>query len=951
MRYPGSLYKGLALTHSTPHVIGGYRRKGVKVKRHAKFRFLPMRRSGWSDRRIHVPIKAHSSVRGDNRDEALQRVAVVLLVKNFTRTRWTKVKPQGATSFTANFELPRTLAKKVSHWSNAKVRNRIIARAAHVVDADKINYQWRRTADVVKLHHSTYGESRAKAANTTANPQLTVTNEDYIDFNDTWAAPNLVATANSCMQTIANGDNYWSVTGAPPAQAVQADFSNNSGLAQPANQAPGSQQVWSALVDDIAEAVVETALGRAQKATTGLYDAIEEVGELMIGDCNENPGLFALSAADANGNSTIQGYSTFQPWNNGVGFDNWDGDSVGGVADVESATYVLNTFASGACWHGSRQEAECGPFQFKDEATRAANYIQNSYLPNSGSSFGDFGLAMQIQPGPQGTAQISTYSGKGQSDNPDIDLNVNWNQGCSSTFGGVPNTAGTSYPPPAKGFWTDAVAGLDEAPCPPQDNPGNAFLTPVSESAPVISYPGENAHNLPNPGTVLTVSNGTWTNTPDQFTYAWYNSTGTQIGTGPTWTVPDNMPGQTVYATVTASNDAGATGTTSSPAASNIQTIGYEAAPAVVTPPALSVIGNSNGWEAGPGQGIEVSTGDWDWYNNATTRTYSYAWYNCPQGGSPVSECLQLQQSYTPTGTAPITSDTTTIYTNTTAVESWIVAQVTATDNYGSTTVTATNPIYIDGTVLPTEMPVIMTNDQPVPFSGWSGVEEGNPTWTVTNGTWPTVEGGLTFTYSWVVCNELSAAVCKNKGVRVGTDNSIEFDSIDLPERFDGNFWISAWVTATSQTGTETIVPATAAFHWIDASYVLTDPDTDAPSITTQSVTDLAGNVITEYGVDSATWSPNPNVDPAAPSTQPTSYGYQWYACLNAACELDELIPVGNATSSTYSPTSPTQVMYQGSTVNTWGLRVFQYAYNNTEYDPPLVNMAYSDPIQYGSFG
>ncbi len=88
--------------------------------------------------------------------------------------------------------------------------------------------------------------------------------------------------------------------------------------------------------------------------------------------------------------------------------------------------------------------------------------------------------------------------------------------------------------------------------------PVASVSAPVNQTRPVIS-------GTPAVGNVLSCSQGTWTNSPTGYAYAWTRNASTTVGSASSYTVQPADAGQVLTCSVTASNSAGATTAVSDP--------------------------------------------------------------------------------------------------------------------------------------------------------------------------------------------------------------------------------------------------------------------------------------------------------------------------------------------------------------------------------------------------
>jgi hypothetical protein len=185
---------------------------------------------------------------------------------------------------------------------------------------------------------------------------------------------------------------------------------------------------------------------------------------------------------------------------------------------------------------------------------------------------------------------------------------------------------------------------------------------PVSSAPPVIS-------GTTTLGSVLTTTNGTWTNSPTSYTYQWKRGA-TNIGTNAnTYTLVAADSLASITCVVTAINAAGS----SIPATSNTITAG-DYAPVNTLAPVITPFLYP---DATVGDTLTTSNGAWTW---SGIITFAYQWYRQPDLGGPND---------------PIIGATSSSYTLLFADADYLVScEVTATDAVGSTSVFS-NSLYV----------------------------------------------------------------------------------------------------------------------------------------------------------------------------------------------------------------------------------------------------------------
>ena len=153
----------------------------------------------------------------------------------------------------------------------------------------------------------------------------------------------------------------------------------------------------------------------------------------------------------------------------------------------------------------------------------------------------------------------------------------------------------------------------------PGEGHAAAEAVPGNTGTPTIS-------GSPQSGATLTAANGTWTNSPTSFTYAWSkcdqngNTCAAITGaTAQTYKATDTDVGGTLRVTVTATNADGSTPATSVPTA----VVSSAAAPVNTAPPTIS---------GTPAVGATLTATNGTW--NGTPTGYTYAWGRCDANGN-----------------------------------------------------------------------------------------------------------------------------------------------------------------------------------------------------------------------------------------------------------------------------------------------------------------------------
>ncbi len=283
--------------------------------------------------------------------------------------------------------------------------------------------------------------------------------------------------------------------------------------------------------------------------------------------------------------------------------------------------------------------------------------------------------------------------------------------------------------------WTSA----GPPPPPPPPPPANTVLPVISGSA--------------QQGQTLTVSNGSWTNSPSSYSYQWQRCTSScspiSGATSSSYTAQAADLGDTLKATVTASNNGGSGSATSNPTTA-VQ-------PATTPPPANTVLPVISG-SAQQGQTLTVSNGSW----TNSPSSYSYQWQRCTSSCSPISGATS--SSYT--AQAADLGDT-------------LKATVTASNNGGSGSATSNPTTAVQPATTPppgnTVLPVI------------SGSAQQGQTLTVSNGSW--TNSPSSYSYQWQRCTSSCSPISG------ATSSSYTAQAADLGDT------LKATVTASNNGG------------------------------------------------------------------------------------------------------------------------------------------------------
>ena len=153
-------------------------------------------------------------------------------------------------------------------------------------------------------------------------------------------------------------------------------------------------------------------------------------------------------------------------------------------------------------------------------------------------------------------------------------------------------------------------------------------LGPVLPAVPANTKLPAISPTPPQQGATVSVSNGTWNNSPTNFTYVWEDCTSSSGGcsaisgaTSSTYTPQASDVTHYLVAVVTASNAGGQKGATSA-----------AVGPVLPAAPADSIAPGISGFSGSPQQGetLTASTGTW---SNSPTK-FTYAWQDCDSSGN-----------------------------------------------------------------------------------------------------------------------------------------------------------------------------------------------------------------------------------------------------------------------------------------------------------------------------
>jgi hypothetical protein len=276
---------------------------------------------------------------------------------------------------------------------------------------------------------------------------------------------------------------------------------------------------------------------------------------------------------------------------------------------------------------------------------------------------------------------------------------------------------------------------------------------PANTAAPVVT-------GSPAQGQTLSTGNGTWSNSPTSYSYAWQdcdssgsNCTDISNASASTYTLTSSDVGHTIRSVVTASNAGG------SNSASSAQTAAVTSAtPAAPTNTAVPAISGT----AQQGQTLTASNGSW----SGSPTSYGYQWRDCTSSTSCTNISGATSSSYTlQSSDVGKTVDVVVTATNAGGSSSASSAQTAA--------VTGATPAAPANTAVPTV----------------SGTAQQGDTLTASNGSW---SGSPTsYAYRWQDC--ASSTSCTN--ISGASSSTYTLQSSDVGDTID------VVVTASNASG------------------------------------------------------------------------------------------------------------------------------------------------------
>ena len=255
------------------------------------------------------------------------------------------------------------------------------------------------------------------------------------------------------------------------------------------------------------------------------------------------------------------------------------------------------------------------------------------------------------------------------------------------------------------------------------------IVAPTNRVAPAIT----GIAKVPN---ALTVSNGTWQNTPTSFTYSWFQCTSesrrtsTSIprgctaisgATSATYTLPSSLVGRFIVASVRASNSSGNR---------QIWTASTSAVAPEFVPPVNTVAPVVSGLAA-EGNRLLLSNGTWQ--NSPTS--FTYVWYRCTANQSRAADTIPAACSAIPGAT------TSSLTLTTDDVGRFIAGGVTASTSNASSFRLSVSTRAVTG------LPAPSVDTAPA-ITGTARVDESV---TLSSGSWTSAP--TSYAYSWFRCS------------------------------------------------------------------------------------------------------------------------------------------------------------------------------------------------------
>ena len=342
-------------------------------------------------------------------------------------------------------------------------------------------------------------------------------------------------------------------------------------------------------------------------------------------------------------------------------------------------------------------------------------------------------------------------------------------------------------------------------------------LPPANTAAPTVSGATQQ-------GQTLSTTNGSWSNGPTSFEYAWQdcdtagnNCTNISGATATTYTLAAGDVGHTIKSVVTATNEGGSTSAASAATA----VVATLAPPPPPSNTALPVVTGTTT----QGQTLSTSNGSW----SGSPTSYSYRWRQCDSAGN---NCTNISGA------------TATTYTLAAGdVGHTIKSVVSATNAGGSGSATSAQTAAVTSNI-----PAPPANSTLPAISGT--VAQGQAL-TTSNGSW--TNNPSSFAYKWEDCNSSGASCTIISGA---TSNTYILTTADVGDT------IRAIVTATNPGGSGSATSAQTAAV------------TSSPSSNTNCAGANGSGVVNQSSLDACGFPSMNTTGPAAGTTFTSSTGF-----------------------------------------------------------------------------
>jgi alpha-tubulin suppressor-like RCC1 family protein len=426
---------------------------------------------------------------------------------------------------------------------------------------------------------------------------------------------------------------------------------------------------------------------------------------------------------------------------------------------------------------------------------------------------------------------------------------------------------------------------------------------------------------------VLTASNGTWSESPVEFSYQWYQcskavkkaSSSLTKGctlianqTDSTYQLASNDARKFVLARVSASNNAGSASVFTSTAGSVAIPSNY--APSLFAAPSMEFSGVDSEEEANAisgspflGSVLVASKGQWLGYPLPEV-SYSY-WFRCDLSHTTASTFQPVDCEGIP-GSNGANGETYLVSTQ--DVGKYLAFGVIVVNSAG--TIRYFTPTTNSVVAIPTLLnpPVL------------SGTPRYGQNLSVTDGRWSVASGiSMSFGYRWFRCDSGSPVISGGRPSNCSQASGQTGSSYALSEADLGKF-IVASVTATNSFNESVVVASNVSTQVLSAPTLVTAPTVSGTRVTGSSMM-----------VSGGSWVAFPN-----PSTT-----YQWFRCENALIVAIETLPstcasISGATEDSYTQTADDSAKYLTVAVtksNSVGQRAIWLSSTQATLQPPTV--------------